>query len=91
MSPCHVLTYYFQDIYSYNIEQGRGDGVHNLVDVLIRQHGYTLQGAVDHAGEMWRQTMEKFIEDERRLPSWGAEIDDMVQKYVSGLRDWSVG
>ncbi|KIL67171.1 hypothetical protein M378DRAFT_74452 [Amanita muscaria Koide BX008] len=85
------LVSWSNDIYSYNMEQGRGDGVHNLVDVLIRQHGHTLQGAVDHAGEMWRQTMEKFIEDEKRLPSWGPEIDDMVQKYVSGLRDWSVG
>ena len=65
--------------------------MHNLVDVLIRQHGYNLQGAVNHAGEMWRQTMEKFMEDEKRLPSWGPEVDDMVQKYVSGLRDWSVG
>lgn len=79
------------DIYSYNNEQGRGDGAHNLVYVLIHHHGHTVQSAVDHAGKMWRDTMEKFIADEQRLPSWGPVVDDMVQKYVSGLRDWSVG
>ncbi|KAK2466649.1 hypothetical protein APHAL10511_000907 [Amanita phalloides] len=85
------LVSWSNDIYSYNVEQGRGDAVHNLVYVLMHHYGHSLQGAVDHAGEMWKQTMEKFIEDERKLPSWGPEVDDMVKKYVSGLRDWAVG
>jgi len=50
-----------------------------------------LQSAIDYAGDMWKQTLEKFMEDEKKLPSWGPEVDDMVQKYVSGLRDWCVG
>ncbi|KAF8350406.1 terpenoid synthase [Amanita rubescens] len=79
------------DIYSYNIEQARGDGYQNLVHVLIHYHGHTLQSAIDYAGDMWKQTLEKFMEDEKRLPSWGPEVDDMVQKYLSGLRDWCVG
>lgn len=80
-----------QDIYSYNNEQARGEGYHNLVYILMHHHGHSLQSAVDEAAEMWRQTVEKFIENEKRLPSWGPEIDDMVQKYVTGLRDWSIG
>ncbi|KAF8623351.1 hypothetical protein AX15_006423 [Amanita polypyramis BW_CC] len=85
------LVSWANDIYSYNIEQARGEGYHNLVYILMHHHGHSLQGAVDHAAEMWTQTVDKFIENERRLPSWGPEIDEMVQKYVSGLRDWSIG
>lgn len=62
-----------------------------MIYILTYYHGYTLQGALDHAGDMWKQTMDKFIEDEKKIPSWGPEVDEMVQKYMSGLRDWCVG
>ncbi|KAJ7207894.1 terpenoid synthase [Mycena pura] len=84
------LVAWSNDIYSYNVEQARG-GTHNMVIVLMTHHGHTLQSAVDYAGELCRQAIDAFERDRAALPSWGAEIDDMVRRYVLGLEAWIIG
>jgi len=79
-----------QDIFSYNVEQSRGD-THNMIVILMKYHGLDLQGAVDYVGNLCSQTIDTFIENKANLPSWGPEIDDMVARYVQGLQDWIVG
>lgn len=80
----------FQDIFSYNVEQSRGD-THNMIVILMTYHGHTLQSAVDYVGDLCQQTIDSFCENKTKLPSWGPEIDDMVARYVQGLQDWIVG
>jgi len=53
--------------------------------------GLDLQQAVDRVGEMCRRTIETFIENQARIPSWGHDIDTDVKLYVHGLREWIVG
>ncbi|KAJ3512376.1 hypothetical protein NLJ89_g3557 [Agrocybe chaxingu] len=84
------LEAYIDDIFSYNVEQSRGD-THNMIVILMQYHGHTLQSAVDYVGELCAQTIDTFCENKERLPSWGPEIDDMVARYVKGLQDWIVG
>ncbi|KDR73677.1 hypothetical protein GALMADRAFT_72397 [Galerina marginata CBS 339.88] len=84
------LVTWSNDIFSYNVEQSRGD-THNMIIILMKYHGLTLQGAVDYVGDLCAQTIDAFSENKRKLPSWGAEIDDVVVQYVQGLQDWIVG
>jgi len=84
------LVTWSNDIFSYNVEQSRGD-THNMIVILMRYHGHTLQSAVDFVGELCRQTIDNFIENRKIIPSWGPEIDKMVEGYVQGLQDWITG
>jgi hypothetical protein len=62
-----------------------------MIVILMRYHGLTLQEAVDYVGNLCSETINAFVENKKRIPSWGPAIDDMVQIYVKGLQDWIVG
>jgi hypothetical protein len=79
-----------QDIFSYNVEQSRGD-THNMICVFMINDGLNLQQAVDRIGELCKQTIDTFIENQARVPSWGDDIDKDVKLYVNGLQEWIVG
>jgi hypothetical protein len=79
-----------QDIFSYNVEQSKGD-THNMIPVVMNQEGIDLQSAVDFVGDMCKQSIDRFDEERSRLPSWGPEIDRQVAIYVDGLANWIVG
>jgi len=91
---CWSLSEHFfrppKDIFSYNVEQSRGD-THNMIVILMNYHGHTLQSAIDFVGELCRQTIDAFVENRKLLPSWGPNIDNMVDGYVQGLQDWITG
>jgi len=53
--------------------------------------GLSLQQAVDRVGEMCKQTIDAFIENQARVPSWGECVDRDVKLYVNGLQEWIVG
>ena len=57
----------------------------------MNHRGMALQEAVDFVGDLCKKSIDRFIEDKARLPSWGPEIDEQVQVYVQGLMDWIVG
>lgn len=84
------LVTWSNDIFSYNVEQSKGD-THNMIPVVMNEQGLDLQSAVDFVGELCRQSIDRFLEDRRNLPSWGEEIDRQVNIYVDGLADWIVG
>ncbi|KAG6896817.1 Alpha-muurolene synthase [Termitomyces sp. T32_za158] len=62
-----------------------------MVAILMEHNGHTLQSAVDYVGDLCTQTIAGFERDCDQLPSWGPEIDGMVQKYVECLKSWIVG
>ncbi|KAM6496752.1 Isoprenoid synthase domain containing protein [Amanita muscaria] len=75
------------DLFSYNKEAGAGH-TYNLVTVVMKNNGCSLQDAIDCVGELCNSCIDRFERDCRRLPSWGPEIDDLVAKYIIGLQDW---
>jgi hypothetical protein len=79
-----------QDLFSYNVEQSRGD-THNMICVFMTNDGLDLQQAVDRIGELCKQTIDTFVENQARVPSWGDDIDQDVKLYVNGLQEWIVG
>lgn len=62
-----------------------------MIPVVMNEEGLDLQSAVDFVGNMCKQSIDRFVEDRSNLPSWGAQIDEDVDKYVDGLADWIVG
>ncbi|KAF9475126.1 terpenoid synthase [Pholiota conissans] len=84
------LVTWSNDIFSYNVEQSKGD-THNMIPVVMNQEGIDLQSAVDFVGDMCKQSIDRFDEERSRLPSWGPEIDRQVDIYVDGLANWIVG
>ncbi|KDQ58520.1 hypothetical protein JAAARDRAFT_129042 [Jaapia argillacea MUCL 33604] len=84
------LVTWSNDIFSYNVEQSRGD-THNMLVIVMREKGLSLQGAVDFVASMTMQSIDRFYENCTALPSWGPEIDDQVRVYVDGLANWIIG
>ena len=62
-----------------------------MIVIMMYHHGMSLQEAVDFVGSLCQKSIDRFVEDRARLPSWGPEIDEQVQVYVQGLADWIVG
>ncbi|THU75845.1 terpenoid synthase, partial [Dendrothele bispora CBS 962.96] len=87
---CNDLVAWSNDLFSFNKEQAIGD-THNMIVVIMNGQGYDLQTAVDTVGELCRQSIDRFVQDWKNLPSWGPEIDRQVQIYTQGLADWIVG
>jgi hypothetical protein len=79
-----------QDIFSYNVEQSKGD-THNMIPVVMNEQGLDLQSAVDFVGDLCKQSIDRFNDDRMHLPSWGAKIDKDIGVYVNGLASWIVG
>ncbi|EIW78546.1 terpenoid synthase [Coniophora puteana RWD-64-598 SS2] len=84
------LVTWSNDIFSYNVEQSKGD-THNMIPVVMHSHGLALQDAVDFVGQMCKASIDRFVADRARLPSWGPHVDAQMQVYVQGLADWIVG
>jgi len=77
------------DIISHAKESKHHD-VHNLVATLLPSQP-SLQHAVDLAAEMTRAEIDAFVELEKQIPAFSADIDRDVQRYVAILRSWMRG
>jgi 5-epi-alpha-selinene synthase len=84
------VAIYINDIFSVAKEMREGN-LHNLV--LILQHSYqvSLQEAINRAAELHDAEVRNFIELAAQLPSFGAEIDANLQRYILNLRFWMRG
>ncbi|CAF4104068.1 unnamed protein product [Adineta steineri] len=71
------------DIYSFNVEQSRGD--YNLISVLMHADpSLNIQQAIDRAGQM---VIDRYADLQRvrsELISWGPIIDAQVEKFTNG-------
>ncbi|KAF8987968.1 terpenoid synthase [Cyathus striatus] len=66
------------DLCSYNVEQARGDDLHNLVTIVMHQLQLDVQGAFDWIGKLHDQLVDKFLDDYRKV----------VARYVDDLGNW---
>ena len=81
----HNTVCWANDILSLEKELRRGE-VNNLVKVLRIEEGLTWQAAVDRAADMHNAEMHVFVRLSEHLPSYGAEVDAALGRYLSGLR-----
>ena len=61
-----------------------------MIVILMKHRGLDLQSSVDYVGGMCKHSIDRFIAERERLPSWSPEIDEQVKIYVDGLADWIV-
>ena len=62
-----------------------------MICILMTHEGLSLQQAVDRIGEMCKQTLDVFMKNQTRIPSWGDSMDMAVGLYVNCLENWFVG
>ncbi|CAL1716774.1 unnamed protein product [Somion occarium] len=79
------------DLYSYNMEQAMGHTGNNIMTVLMKEKNLDLQGAADYVGEYFKVLVDRFFDNKSRLPSWGAEIDHIVDQFVMAMESWMIG
>jgi hypothetical protein len=80
-----------QDLYSYNNEQAAGHGGHNIITVVMNEKGVDLDGALRWVGEYHEEVLSRFQAQRRMLPSWGPDMDLVVDAYVERLAHWIRG
>ena len=78
------------DLFSIQKERAHGD-MHNLALILQHQEDIGLQEAVDRVAGLVEQEVKRFIALENDLPSFGAEVDGLVRRFVAVLRAWMRG
>ncbi|KAF8588089.1 terpenoid synthase [Ramaria rubella] len=78
------------DIFSFNVEQSRGD-THNLVTIIMENYNLDLQSAVDRAGDMCREALDKYCVTKAKFPSYGPELDNQLAAFFRGLESWISG
>ncbi|KAJ6490976.1 terpenoid synthase [Mycena sanguinolenta] len=82
------MTILANDLYSYNVEQSRGDDEHNMVTVAMREKNFNVQQAVDHVGEQYQQLSRAFCEDIKNLPRFPDPVDRLAREYAAGMSLW---
>jgi 5-epi-alpha-selinene synthase len=81
----HNVVCWANDILSLAKELRTGE-VNNLIVVLRGEYGLTLQQAIDLAAEMHDAEVIDFVHASTLIPSFGAEVDGALDRYVAALR-----
>jgi len=73
------------------MEQSKGHRGNNILTVLMKAKGISLQQAANIVGEHSAKLMKDLEHARERLPSWGARVDADVTRYIRALEDWVIG
>jgi hypothetical protein len=77
--------------YEYNSEQASGHGDHNILTVVMNEKGVDLDGVLDWLAKYNDEVLSKFQVQRLMLPSWGPDMDRVVNEYVERLAYWIRG
>ncbi|KXN86840.1 Delta(6)-protoilludene synthase [Leucoagaricus sp. SymC.cos] len=86
-----TLIVLVNDIYSFIMEKSRGLAIHNGVEIVMRERNISIQEAMNWLGNYCDGLADSFLIELESLPSWGADVDARVTKYVNGLGQWVRG
>ena len=84
---CNNIVCWSNDIFSCGKEAKQGD-VHNLVLVLEHERKLSLQEAVNETARMHDEEVKLFTALEKLLPSFGAETDRELERFIAVLHSW---
>ena len=73
------------------MEQSKGLDASNLVSILMREKGHSLQEAVDYIGDQFKALLDVFNTQESSLPSFGAQADEDLQTYIFTTKQSIIG
>ncbi|WP_437550821.1 hypothetical protein WME97_07925 [Sorangium sp. So ce367] len=84
-------TAYVNDLFSYQKEVLWNDTPCNLVRVMMANKDIGFEEAVHAVVSMVNRDVDRFLEVERAIPSWGPSLDRQVEAYIGGMKAWMVG
>ncbi len=73
------------------MERAKGLDGNNFLTVAMRHKGLTMQEAADFTGDEIAARVHQFLEDQKKLPSFGKGVDEDVQKYLFSVAQWHIG
>ena len=73
------------------MEQSKGHHGSNILTVLMKAKGISLQQAANVVGEHSEKLMKDLEDAKKSLPTWGSHVDADVERYVRALEDWVIG
>ncbi|KAG5349995.1 hypothetical protein C0989_000805 [Termitomyces sp. Mn162] len=76
------------DIYSYNVEQARGDANHNLVTILMHHKNLSLAETMKWIGDYASKIVSEFLDDLNHVPSFGEGVECDLERYLYGIANW---
>ncbi|KAG6894979.1 hypothetical protein C0992_003675, partial [Termitomyces sp. T32_za158] len=79
------------DLYSYNVEQARGDAEHNIVTILMHHKGVDLNGAIRWIEDYYAELVQNFLNDLSHVVFFEKEVQSEVEYYLNGLASWIRG
>ncbi|KAF8912642.1 terpenoid synthase [Mucidula mucida] len=85
------MVYIANDIYSYNVEQSRGDDGHNLVTIVMHQLRLDIHGALQWISDFYDDLVAKFLRAWNNIPVYGGPMDFEVRTYTEGVANWVRG
>lgn len=87
-SERQVETAWVNDVYSYHKQSLAGDSL-NLIAVLAREHGLSVEEAFRSAAELYNENLELFESTARRIR--GRSPSSVVSSYLDALAAWIHG
>ncbi|KAI0784175.1 terpenoid synthase [Abortiporus biennis] len=79
------------DLYSYNMEQAMGHTTNNVLSVLMQEYNVDLQAASYLVGDHYKLLMDRFLDNKKKLPSFGPKMDKVVDRFVMAMEAWVAG
>ena len=80
-----------KDILSYNLEQMRGDDLHNLLACVMDEYQTDVNGAMLWVKKFLLGAAERFHAAKAALPEWNEPLNSDVKAYCDGLGQWVRG
>lgn len=78
------------DLCSFNKEQSDGD-YQNLVFCIMHERDVGLQEAINILTDMLNQRVDDYVELKSQLPSFGADVDAELERYLHALENFVQG
>ena len=73
------------------MEQSLGLAGNNVITVLMKTNGVTLQEAANHVGVVFESLMDTYVKNKALVRSFGPEHDANIQAYMQNVGYWVVG
>ena len=77
-----------KDIFSYNMEQLRGDDLHNIITCVMHEHDTDVNGAMLWIEDHLCTVGERFHAAMAALPQFEEPLNSQVREYCDGLGQW---
>lgn len=68
-----------------------GQDANNLITILMKEKGYSLQQSVDYVADQFRSLLDTFNKNETCLPSFDAKGDDALRRYIYSTKQSLIG